>query len=81
MNIRPKARKAFPDLPPLDSAIVKQVAAESARRTSARWASSRKVSMATDDEGLLIDQHVAHERILFEARALESSRRPESQHS
>ena len=37
--------------------------------------------IATDDEGLLlIDQHVAHERVLFDKyRALEASRRPESQ--
>src|SRR5262249_9261671 len=37
--------------------------------------------VATDDEGLLlIDQHVAHERVLFDKyRALEASRQPESQ--
>ena len=37
--------------------------------------------IATDDEGLLlIDQHVAHERVLFDKyRALESERRTESQ--
>ena len=37
--------------------------------------------IATDDEGLLlIDQHVAHERVLFDKyRALESERRVESQ--
>jgi DNA mismatch repair protein MutL len=37
--------------------------------------------IATDNEGLLlIDQHVAHERVLFDKyRALESARQPESQ--
>jgi DNA mismatch repair protein MutL len=38
--------------------------------------------IATDDEGLLlVDQHVAHERILFDKyRALDASRRIDSQH-
>src|SRR5262245_5812247 len=38
--------------------------------------------IATDDEGLLlIDQHVAHERVLFDKyRALEATRRSDSQH-
>jgi len=37
--------------------------------------------IATDNEGLLLDQHVAHERILFDKyRALESTRVAESQH-
>ena len=83
---RPEAPgKAFPDLPPLDSAIklVREVAVESVS-SNIRPLGQLEESfiIATDDEGLLlIDQHVAHERILFDKyRALESSRRPESQH-
>ena len=83
---RPEASgKAFPDLPPLDSAIklVREVPVESVS-SNIRPLGQLEESfiIATDDEGLLlIDQHVAHERILFDKyRALESSRRPESQH-
>jgi DNA mismatch repair protein MutL len=78
------AVKAFPDLPPLDSAIkfVREVAVESLS-SNIRPLGQLEESfiIATDDEGLLlIDQHVAHERVLFDKyRALESARRPESQ--
>ncbi|HYW73173.1 MAG TPA: DNA mismatch repair endonuclease MutL [Pyrinomonadaceae bacterium] len=76
--------RAFPDLPPLDSAIkfVREVAVESVS-TNIRPLGQLEESfiIATDDEGLLlIDQHVAHERVLFDKyRALEAARRPESQ--
>jgi DNA mismatch repair protein MutL len=76
--------KAFPDLPPLDSALkfVREVAVESLS-SNIRPLGQLEESfiIATDDEGLLlIDQHVAHERVLFDKyRALESARRPESQ--
>ncbi|HSQ23205.1 MAG TPA: DNA mismatch repair endonuclease MutL [Pyrinomonadaceae bacterium] len=79
------AAKAFPDLPPLDSAmkLVRQVAVESVSSNIRPLGQlDESFIIATDDEGLLlIDQHVAHERILFDKyRALEASRRPESQH-
>jgi len=73
-----------PSLPPLDSAIrfVREVAVESLS-TNIRPLGQLDESfiIATDDEGLLlIDQHVAHERVLFDKyRALETSRRAESQ--
>ena len=76
--------KAFPDLPPLDSAIkfVREVAVESLS-SNIRPLGQLEESfiIATDDEGLLlIDQHVAHERVLFDKyRALEAARQPESQ--
>lgn len=77
--------KAFPDLPPLDSAIklVREVAVESVSSNIRPLGQlDESFIIATDDEGLLlVDQHVAHERILFDKyRALEASRRPESQH-
>ena len=76
--------KAFPDLPPLDSAIkfVREVPVESLSANIRPLGQlEESFIIATDDEGLLlIDQHVAHERVLFDKyRALESSRRPESQ--
>jgi DNA mismatch repair protein MutL len=82
---RPEAPgKAFPDLPPLDSAIklVREVPVESVS-SNIRPLGQLEESfiIATDDEGLLlIDQHVAHERILFDKyRALESTRLADSQ--
>ncbi len=71
-------------LPPLVSAanLVREVALE-AVSTNIRPLGQLEESfiIATDDEGLLlIDQHVAHERILFDKyRRLESSRLAESQ--
>ncbi|HUE83780.1 MAG TPA: DNA mismatch repair endonuclease MutL [Pyrinomonadaceae bacterium] len=71
-------------LPPLNSAekFVREIATELLSpniRTLGQLEESFIV--ATDDEGLLlIDQHVAHERILFDKyRALEATRQPESQ--
>jgi DNA mismatch repair protein MutL len=76
--------KAFPDLPPLDSALrfVREVAPESLSANIRPLGQlEESFIIATDDEGLLlIDQHVAHERVLFDKyRALEASRRAESQ--
>jgi DNA mismatch repair protein MutL len=76
--------QAFPDLPPLDSAykFVREVAVESVGSNIRPLGQlDESFIIATDDEGLLlIDQHVAHERVLFDKyRALEASRRPESQ--
>ena len=71
-------------LPPLNSAekIAREVTPESLS-TNIRPLGQLEESfiIATDDEGLLlIDQHVAHERILFDKyRALEAERRSESQ--
>jgi DNA mismatch repair protein MutL len=72
-------------LPPLNSAakLVREVAVESLS-TNIRPLGQLEESfiIATDDEGLLIiDQHVAHERILFDKyHALEGTRTVESQH-
>jgi DNA mismatch repair protein MutL len=71
-------------LPPLNSAekIAREVTPESLS-TNIRPLGQLEESfiIATDDEGLLlIDQHVAHERILFDKyRALEAERRTDSQ--
>src|SRR5437016_4435805 len=71
-------------LPPLDSALkfVREVAVESLRSNIRPLGQlDESFIIATDDEGLLlIDQHVAHERVLFDKyRTLEASRRAESQ--
>lgn len=71
-------------MPPLNSAdkFAREVSVESLS-TNIRPLGQLDESfiIATDDEGLLlIDQHVAHERILFDKyRALESARTPEAQ--
>jgi DNA mismatch repair protein MutL len=71
-------------LPPLNSAekIAREVTPETLS-TNIRPLGQLEESfiIATDDEGLLlIDQHVAHERILFDKyRALEAERRTDSQ--
>ena len=76
--------RAFPDLPPIDSVLkfVREVAVESLSSNIRPLGQlDESFIVATDDEGLLlIDQHVAHERVLFDKyRALEASRKPESQ--
>src|SRR5205823_758184 len=73
-----------PALPPLDSALkfVREVAVESLTSNIRPLGQlDESFIIATDDEGLLlIDQHVAHERVLFDKyRTLEASRRAESQ--
>jgi DNA mismatch repair protein MutL len=71
-------------LPPLNSAqkLAREVTSESLS-TNIRPLGQLDESfiIATDDEGLLlIDQHVAHERVLFDKyRALEAERRTDSQ--
>jgi DNA mismatch repair protein MutL len=90
----PIANRQFPNpvaaargsdtLPPLDSAIkfVREVPVESLSGNIRPLGQlDESFIIATDEEGLLlIDQHVAHERVLFDKyRALESSRKPDSQ--
>jgi DNA mismatch repair protein MutL len=73
-----------PSLPPLDSAtkFVREMAPD-AISANIRPLGQLEESfiVATDEDGLLlIDQHVAHERVLFDKyRALETSRQSESQ--
>ena len=85
--------ESFPDtvaastlsgLPPLDSALkfVREVPVESLSANIRPLGQlDESFIIATDGEGLLlIDQHVAHERVLFDKyRASETARRPESQ--
>ncbi|HEX8503441.1 MAG TPA: DNA mismatch repair endonuclease MutL [Pyrinomonadaceae bacterium] len=82
---RPEARRAGgATLPPLNSAagIVREVAAESLTNGIRPMGQlEESFILAADAEGLLlIDQHAAHERVLFDKyRRLEEARRPESQ--
>lgn len=92
---RPEPLRAHPPTPPSVLPSVKSAVYDSAEKlvrevpaTDPLSANIRPLGqldesfiIATDDEGLLlIDQHVAHERILFDKyRALESERRIESQ--
>jgi len=82
--IRSSSVQSVSKTPPLNSAekLVSKVAPEDLS-TNIRPLGQLEESfiIATDDEGLLlIDQHVAHERVLFDKyRALESERRTESQ--
>jgi DNA mismatch repair protein MutL len=71
-------------LPPLNSAerYTREVSVESLSNDIRPLGQlDESFIIATDNEGLLlIDQHVAHERVLFDKyRALESARQPESQ--
>ena len=71
-------------LPPLNSAekFAREVTSETLSKNIRPLGQlDESFIIATDDEGLLlIDQHVAHERILFDKyRALEAERRSESQ--
>ena len=82
--IQPSPSVKSAALPPLNSAekLAREVTPESLS-SNIRPLGQLEESfiIATDDEGLLlIDQHVAHERILFDKyRALEEERRSESQ--
>lgn len=82
--IRSSSVKSVSALPPLNNAerLVREVTPETLS-SNIRPLGQLEESfiIATDDEGLLlIDQHVAHERVLFDKyRALESERRVESQ--
>jgi len=78
------ASQPLPPLPPLDSAkkFVREMAPDSIS-SNIRPLGQLEESfiVAADEDGLLlIDQHVAHERVLFDKyRALETSRQSESQ--
>jgi len=79
------AGDAASSLPPLNSAekFAREVSVESLSNNIRPLGQlDESFIIATDNEGLLlIDQHVAHERILFDKyRALESTRLVESQH-
>ncbi len=78
------APQPLPPLPPLDSAkkFVREMAPDSISSNIRPLGQiEESFIVATDEDGLLlIDQHVAHERVLFDKyRALETSRQSESQ--
>src|SRR5688572_5690404 len=81
-EVSPALRPAS-SLPPLDSAtkFVGQVTDSLSQNIRPLGQLDESFIIATDDEGLLlIDQHVAHERVLFDKyRALETARQAESQ--
>ena len=82
--VPPSPIPPVPKLPPLNSAekYAREVTPESLSRNIRPLGQlEESFIIATDDEGLLlIDQHVAHERVLFDKyRALEAERRSESQ--
>jgi DNA mismatch repair protein MutL len=82
--IRSSSVSSVSALPPIDSAqkLVREVTPENLPANIRPLGQlEESFIIATDDEGLLlIDQHVAHERVLFDKyRALESERRVESQ--
>ncbi|HKO36553.1 MAG TPA: DNA mismatch repair endonuclease MutL [Pyrinomonadaceae bacterium] len=77
------ALQSTPSLPPLNSArkFVGEVTDSLSQNIRPLGQLDESFIIATDDEGLLlIDQHVAHERVLFDKyRALETARQAESQ--
>ena len=82
--VRSGSRQELSPLPPLNSAekFTREVSVESLSNNIRPLGQlDESFIIATDNEGLLlIDQHVAHERILFDKyRALESERLAESQ--
>jgi DNA mismatch repair protein MutL len=81
-EVSPSLRPA-PSLPPLDSAtkFVGEVTDSLSQNIRPLGQLDESFIIATDDAGLLlIDQHVAHERVLFDKyRALETARQSESQ--
>lgn len=82
--IRVTSAKSPAPLPPVNNAekLVSQVTPETLSNNIRPLGQlEESFIIATDDEGLLlIDQHVAHERVLFDKyRALEAERRTESQ--
>ena len=82
--IRTRSVSSPVQTPPLDSAakLVREVAPDDLSANIRPLGQlEESFIIATDDEGLLlIDQHVAHERVLFDKyRELESERRVESQ--